>query len=64
MPEIGRLFAKDSVAVVSFAIWEEGILTARGNPKNIRGIEDFAEAGSRSSIAKKARAPGVCSMQR
>jgi putative molybdopterin biosynthesis protein len=42
IPEIGRLFAKDSVAVVSFAIWEEGILTARANPKNIRGIEDFA----------------------
>lgn len=43
IPEIGRLFPKDSVAVVSFAIWEEGIVTARGNPKNIRGIEDFAE---------------------
>ena len=42
IPEIGRLFPKDSVAVVSFAIWEEGILTKRGNPKSIRGIEDFA----------------------
>lgn len=42
LPEISRLFAKKSVAVISFAVWEEGIITARGNPKNIRGIEDFA----------------------
>jgi putative molybdopterin biosynthesis protein len=41
LPEIGRLFPKNSVAVISFAVWEEGIVTARGNPKNIRGIEDF-----------------------
>jgi molybdate-binding protein/DNA-binding XRE family transcriptional regulator len=42
LPEIGRLFPKRSIAVVSFAIWEEGILTAPANPKNIRTIEDFA----------------------
>jgi molybdate-binding protein/DNA-binding XRE family transcriptional regulator len=42
LPEIGRRFPKNSVAVIAFAIWEEGILTASGNPKNIRGIEDFA----------------------
>jgi putative molybdopterin biosynthesis protein len=42
IPQIGRLFRGKSVAVISFAIWEEGILTARGNPKHIRGIEDFA----------------------
>jgi molybdate-binding protein/DNA-binding XRE family transcriptional regulator len=42
LPEISRLFAKDSVAVVTFAVWEEGIVTARGNPKSIRGIEDLA----------------------
>jgi molybdate-binding protein/DNA-binding XRE family transcriptional regulator len=40
--EVGRLFPKKSAAVISFAIWEEGILTARGNPKDIRGIEDFS----------------------
>ena len=44
LPEIGRLFSKNAVAVISFAVWEEGILTARGNPKGIRGIEDFARA--------------------
>jgi molybdate-binding protein/DNA-binding XRE family transcriptional regulator len=42
LPAIARLFPKNSVAVVSFAVWEEGILTARSNPKNIRGIEDLA----------------------
>jgi putative molybdopterin biosynthesis protein len=42
IPEIGRLFPKNSVAVISFAVWEEGIVTAAGNPKSIRGIEDFA----------------------
>jgi molybdate-binding protein/DNA-binding XRE family transcriptional regulator len=42
IPEIGRMFPKNAVAVISFAVWEEGILTARGNPKGIRGIEDFA----------------------
>jgi putative molybdopterin biosynthesis protein len=30
------------VAVVAFAVWEEGIVTARGNPKAIRGVEDLA----------------------
>ena len=42
IPEIGRLFPKKSVAVITFAVWEEGIVTARGNPKGIRGVEDFA----------------------
>jgi putative molybdopterin biosynthesis protein len=42
LPEVGRLFPKNSVAVISFAVWEEGIVTARGNPKGIRGIEDLA----------------------
>ena len=42
LPEIARLFPKNSVAVIAFAVWEEGILAAGGNPKNIRGIEDLA----------------------
>jgi len=42
IPEIGRIFSKNAVAVITFAVWEEGILTARGNPKAIRGIEDFS----------------------
>ena len=41
LPQIGRLFPRNSVAVISFAVWEQGIVTAKGNPKNIAGIEDF-----------------------
>ncbi len=47
IPEIGRIFAKNRVAVVTFAVWEEGILMARGNPKEIRGVEDLARGGVR-----------------
>jgi len=42
LPDIARMFPRGAVAVVSFAVWEEGIVTARGNPKAIRGVEDFA----------------------
>jgi molybdate-binding protein len=42
IPEITRMFPRNAVAVISFAVWEEGIVTARGNPKGIRGIEDFS----------------------
>jgi len=44
LPVIGRMFPKKAVAVISFAVWEEGIVCARGNPKGIRGIEDLARA--------------------
>jgi molybdate-binding protein/DNA-binding XRE family transcriptional regulator len=42
IPEIAREFPKNAVAAISFAVWEEGIVTARGNPKGIRGIEDLS----------------------
>jgi putative molybdopterin biosynthesis protein len=42
LPEIGRLFPKNSVAVISFAVWEEGIVTATGNPRSITSVEDLA----------------------
>ena len=42
LPAVSRLFPKNSVAVIAYAVWEEGIVTAAGNPKNIRGFEDFA----------------------
>jgi molybdate-binding protein/DNA-binding XRE family transcriptional regulator len=55
LPEIGRLFSRNAVAVISFAVWEEGIVTARGNPKGIRGIDDFA----RSDLSIVNREPGA-----
>jgi molybdopterin molybdotransferase/putative molybdopterin biosynthesis protein len=42
LPEIGRLFPRNAVAVITFAVWEEGIVTAPGNPKSIKAIEDLA----------------------
>ena len=42
LPAVGRIFAKSSVAVISFAVWEEGIVTDRGNPKGIRDAADLA----------------------
>jgi putative molybdopterin biosynthesis protein len=47
LPQVSGMFAKNSVAVISFAVWEEGIVAARGNPKKIRGVDDFARADIR-----------------
>jgi putative molybdopterin biosynthesis protein len=47
LPEIARIFPRNAVALISFAVWEEGILTAFGNPKGIRTVEDFARKGIR-----------------
>jgi molybdate-binding protein/DNA-binding XRE family transcriptional regulator len=44
---IDSLFPRQSIAVISYAVWEEGIVTVRGNPKGIRGVEDFARPGVR-----------------
>jgi molybdate-binding protein/DNA-binding XRE family transcriptional regulator len=42
LPAVRKYFPKGSVAVISYAIWQEGIVIARGNPKSIKGITDFA----------------------
>jgi putative molybdopterin biosynthesis protein len=42
IPEVSRIFPKDSIALFSFAVWEEGIVTASGNPKGVGGVEDFS----------------------
>ncbi|MGA2598832.1 MAG: substrate-binding domain-containing protein [Bryobacteraceae bacterium] len=55
LPAIGKIFSKNAVAVISFAVWEEGIVTAAGNPKAIRGIEDFA----RADVVMVNREPGA-----
>jgi molybdate-binding protein/DNA-binding XRE family transcriptional regulator len=38
---IGRIFRKQDIAVVSLALWEEGLIVAHGNPKQIRSISDL-----------------------
>jgi molybdate-binding protein/DNA-binding XRE family transcriptional regulator len=42
LPAVHRRFSKGAVAVIGFALWEEGIGVTRGNPKGIRTIADFA----------------------
>lgn len=39
---ITQVFPSGSVAVISFALWEEGLITANANPKQIKGVEDLA----------------------
>jgi putative molybdopterin biosynthesis protein len=67
---IGDRFSKSAVAVVSFAVWEVGIVTAAGNPKNIRGVEDFTRkdvsivnrekgAGSRALLDSRLKHLGI-----
>lgn len=39
---ITKMFPRNSVAVLSYAMWQEGLVVARGNPKKISGIADLA----------------------
>ena len=54
LPAIRKQFPKGSIAVVSYAFWEEGIVITRGNPKDIKGIEDMA----RKNVTIVNREPG------
>jgi putative molybdopterin biosynthesis protein len=42
LPAVQHLFPRKSVAVISLAVWEEGLVLAHGNPKSIRSLADFA----------------------
>jgi putative molybdopterin biosynthesis protein len=55
LPAVHKLFPRSSVAVISFAIWEEGIVLAHGNPKGIEGIADLA----RPDVTLVNREPGA-----
>lgn len=55
LPAVQRLFPRKAVAVISLAVWEEGIVLARGNPKGIRTVADFA----RRDVAIVNREPGA-----
>jgi len=67
---IRRLFPKGGVKVVTFAIWEQGLVFAAGNPKNIGGVEDLVRpnihfinreigAGSRDLLDHELQRAGV-----
>ncbi len=40
-----KLFPRNSVAIFAYATWEEGLVTAPGNPKHITGVTDLARKG-------------------
>jgi molybdate-binding protein/DNA-binding XRE family transcriptional regulator len=42
LPIIRRVLPKTSLRVVTFAVWEQGFVLRRGNPKSIRSIADLA----------------------
>lgn len=42
-----KIFPRGAVAVYSYALWEEGMVVAAGNPKRITGIGDLARRGVR-----------------
>ena len=41
LPAVRELFPRKNVVVANFAVWEQGIVVARGNPKVIRKAEDL-----------------------
>jgi molybdate-binding protein/DNA-binding XRE family transcriptional regulator len=47
LPAIRKLFPVKSVTVVNFAAWEEGIVIAQGNPRQLRKEEDIARKSLR-----------------
>jgi putative molybdopterin biosynthesis protein len=59
LPSINSLFTRKKVAVVSLAIWEEGLVLAPGNPKSIRSVAEFV----RRDVAIVNREPGAGSRQ-
>ena len=70
LPFIKRLFPTDTVRVVTFAVWEQGLVVARGNPKSIRNVADLASkrvtlinreegSGSRDLLNKALRKAGI-----
>jgi len=44
---VRRLFPAGSVAVIVFAMWEEGLIVAAGNPHGIRSVADLGRRGVR-----------------
>jgi molybdate-binding protein/DNA-binding XRE family transcriptional regulator len=47
LPAVRRLFARESVRIVTFASWQQGFVVAAGNPKKIRSAGDLARSGVR-----------------
>lgn len=70
LPAIDRMFPRGTVKVVTFAVWEQGLVVESGNPKTIRTVADLASrgvrivnrekgAGSRALLDEKLREAGI-----
>lgn len=70
LPIIKRLFPPAAVRVITFAIWEQGLVLQPGNPKNIRSVQDLERknvrlinrekgAGSRDLLDQELREAGI-----
>ena len=70
LPYIQQEFPGEDFAVISFARWEQGFVTARGNPKNLKGVKDLtkkslrfvnreAGSGSRALLDGLLKAAGI-----
>ena len=47
MPFVRKEFPAGDILVVTFARWEEGLVSAPGNPKRVNGVEDLARKNVR-----------------
>jgi molybdate-binding protein len=56
LPIIRRLLPKASVRVITFAVWEQGLLVRRGNPNGIRSVADLA--GNRLKVVNREKGSG------
>lgn len=56
LPIIRRLLLNTSVRVITFAVWEQGLVIARGNPKRIRSVADLA--GNRLTLINREKGAG------
>jgi putative molybdopterin biosynthesis protein len=56
LPIIRRLLPKASVRVITFAVWEQGLVVQRGNPQGIRSVADLA--GNRLRFANREKGAG------
>jgi putative molybdopterin biosynthesis protein len=44
---VKRSFRRRSMLLVNLAVWEQGLVVARGNPRRIHGVSDLARRGIR-----------------
>ena len=70
LPFVHREFGAEEIGVITFAQWEEGLVVARGNPKQIRAVADLprknvsfmnrqAGSGSRMLLDRLLREAGI-----